>query len=157
MKVLIGMCLMAASLGAQDSTKTSPPPAANQARKPAANAGIPKDAVETSPGSYRWTDKDGKVWFYRQTPFGLRRWPAEAEEPGKAAAQKSQAAGERITAVEQGDDSVRFVESTPFGKRSWTRKKSDLDENEKRIWETQQKGAPAPAAAKTDAQKADKE
>jgi hypothetical protein len=155
MKVLIGICLMAVSLAAQDSTKASPPPAVNQAAKPAANAGIPKDAVETSPGLYRWTDKDGKVWFYRQTPFGLRRWPAEAEEPGKAAGQKSAAAAERITAVEQGD-SIRFEESTPFGKRSWVRKKSELDENEKRIWESQRKSAAAPAA-KPDARKADQE
>ncbi len=135
MKILTCMFVVAASLAAQDAAKTTTQPAAKDTKKttkpPAVNA-IPKDAVETSPGFYRWTDKDGKVWTYRRTPFGVTRWP---EQQGMYDKQNSQDSD--TTAVAEGD-SIRFERSTPFGKRIWVRKKTELNETERAIWAAQQ-------------------
>jgi hypothetical protein len=99
---------------------------------------IPKDAVQTTPGFYRWTDKDGKVWTYRRTPFGVTRWPPIRWICGRDAVDKHNAAAGRTTAVEAGD-SIRFEQATPFGKRTWVRKKTELNETERKIWDLQQK------------------
>jgi hypothetical protein len=139
------MCILSGCLAAQDSTKTTsptPPPAAKPAKKAPAATGIPKGAIETTPGFYRWTDKAGKVWTYRMTPFGVTRWPADSVDIGRGAAEKENAAGGRTTAVDQGD-SVRFEEETPFGKRTWVRKKTELSESEQKIWDLQQKNSTA--------------
>jgi len=136
MRILSCMFMMAACLGAQDTVKKTTAPAAKQTQKPPARLTVPDDAVETSPGLYRWTDKDGKVWMYRRSPFGVSRFPAE---PGDMKPQeaKEQSSAQRVTAVEEGD-SIRFEQNTPFGKRTWTRKKAELSESEKTIWEQQQ-------------------
>jgi hypothetical protein len=152
MRILICMCFWSGILAAQDTAKTSPPPAApaasaaEPAKKAPPVAGIPKGAVETSPGFYRWTDKAGKVWTYRLTPFGVRRWPAEADDPAQATADKESAGEDLITAVEQGD-SIRFEKSTPFGKRTWVRKKTELSDSEQRIWDLQRKNSTASRTA----------
>lgn len=146
MRVLVCICIAAGCLAAQDSAKTSPPPAAKAAKKAPADNGIPKDAVATSPGFYRWTDKTGKVWTLRKTPFGVSRWPADSENEGQGAAVKQSAASERTIAVEQGD-SIRFEQVTPFGKHTWVRKKSDLNESEQRIWDLQRKNSTASRTA----------
>lgn len=130
--------MAAASLAAQDSAKAPAKTPAQPAAKAPSATGIPKDAVEIEPGFYNWTDKDGKVWTYRPTPFGVRRWPAESE----ATYTKPGAAGEHTTAVEQGD-SIRFERSTPFGKRTWVRKKTELNDTEKALWASQQKNSAA--------------
>jgi hypothetical protein len=142
MRILVCMCILSGCLAAQDSTKTTSPPPAHPATKPtkkataATTTGIPKGAVETSPGFYRWTDKTGKVWTYRSTPFGVTRWPADSVDIGQGARDKENAAGGRTTAVEVGD-SIRFEQATPFGKRTWVRKKTELDETEQKIWDQQ--------------------
>jgi hypothetical protein len=46
------------------------------------------------------------------------------------------------TAVEQGD-SIRFEQTTPFGKRIWVRKKTELNEEERKIWDLQRKNSAA--------------
>jgi len=105
---LIVLLLGAASLAAADdkgSDKKSPaPPATTQ------EAGIPADAVQIAPYTYRFYDAKGKVWIYRQTPFGVSRreeLPVSPEE-----AKKSQEARDRLIdttrAVEDGD-SIRFT------------------------------------------------
>jgi hypothetical protein len=140
------MCILSGCLAAQDSAKTtSPPPppnAAKQTKKAPAVTGIPKGAIETTPGFYRWTDKAGKVWTYRLTPFGVTRWPADSVDIGQSATDKQNAAGGRTTAVEQGD-SIRFEQATPFGKRTWVRKKTELNETERKTWDLQQKNSTA--------------
>jgi hypothetical protein len=142
------MCVLPGCLAAQDSTKTSAPAPAQQTRKTAAPAplALPKDAVETEAGFYRWTDKDGKVWNYRLTPFGVRRWPEASASTGRDVTYKHDAMGERTTAVAEGD-SIRFSQATPFGKRTWVRKKTELNETERRIWDLQQKNSAASRAA----------
>ena len=146
---ILSGCLAAGCLAADDATKTTPPPAPKQVKKTPASTGIPKDAVPTTPGFYRWTDKNGKVWTYRQTPFGVTRWPADSVDAAQGVADKRTAVGERTTAVEQGD-SIRFEQATPFGKRTWVRKKTELNETEQRIWDLQKKSS-------TDSRTAEKE
>ena len=141
MRILVWMCILSGGLAAQDPAKTSPPPAAKQTRKAPAALTVPKDAVETTPGFYRWTDKDGKVWTYRPTPFGVKRWLADSDS-ARSVADKRHSADGRATAVEEGD-SIRFEQATPFGKRTWVRKKTELNETEQRIWELQQKNSTA--------------
>ena len=148
MRILTCMFMVAASLAAQDTAKTPAQPAAKEtakdtkkATKAPAMAAIPKDAVETEPGFYKWTDKDGKVWMYRRTPFGVSRWPAEPMYT-----KQQDTADQQTTAVEQGD-SIRFERSTPFGKRTWVRKKTELNETEQAIWASQQKNNAASRTA----------
>jgi hypothetical protein len=140
------MCILSGCLAAQSSTKpTTPPPAKPAAKKAPASTGIPKDAVATSPGFYRWTDANGKVWTYRRTPFGVTRWPADSVDVAQSAADKDHLS-ERTTAVEQGD-SIRFEQTTPFGKKAWVRKKSELNESEQKIWDLQHKNSTASRVA----------
>ncbi len=146
MRILVCMCILSGGLAAQDATKTTPPPAARQTQKPPAAMTIPKDAVESEPGVYRWTDKNGKVWAYRRTPFGVKRWAADSADTGRIAADKRSSAPDPTIAVEQGD-SIRFEQSTPFGKHVWVRKKTDMNESEQKIWDTQQKKAAASRVA----------
>ena len=136
MKILTCMLMVAASLAAQNTGAAPARPAApaKDAKKAPLIVDIPKDAVQTTPGFYKWTDKDGKVWMYRRTPFGVSRRPYESTYD------KHAVADERPTAVEEGD-SVRFEQSSPFGKRVWLRKKSELTDNEQAIWASQQKAS----------------
>src|SRR5579871_6461763 len=146
MKTLTCIIVMAASMAAQDPAKTPVKTPAKTAAKPAVKAApatltIPKDAVETSTGFYKWTDKDGKAWTYRRTPFGVSRWPADPAEgnqktdsaSGAAAETRLNAVDDQTTAKEVGD-SIRFERNSPFGKRSWLRKKTELNDSEQAIW-----------------------
>jgi hypothetical protein len=146
MRILVCMCILSGALAAQDTAKTSPPPAARQTGKAPAALTIPKDAIETTPGTYRWTDKDGKVWTYRRTPFGVKRWAAESADTERSAADKAHSVDMPATAVEQGD-SIRFEQTTPFGKRTWVRKKTELNEDERKIWDLQRKNSAASRTA----------
>lgn len=82
---------------------------------------LPPGAVQIDKYSWRATDKDGKTYIYRRTPFGFSKYEADAqpvEEP---------VAG--LVAVDKGE-TVEFQRKTPFGLSKWTKKKSELDENE---------------------------
>jgi hypothetical protein len=89
---------------------------------------IPKDATPVGDGSFRYVDKDGKKWIYRNTPFGV----SKSEE--RAAPQVVQT-GEDPARSEDLGDSVRFTRPTPFGPKIWTRKKTELDAYEKGIFD----------------------
>ena len=144
MKILTCLFITAASLAAQSPAKPAARPPAKAASKAPSKAAvvdvIPKDAVATATGLYRWTDKDGKVWTYRRTPFGVTRYP------GDPLPDKHDTADVQTTAREEGD-SIRFERSSPFGKRTWLRKKTELNESEQAIWATQQKNKSATHAA----------
>jgi hypothetical protein len=65
-------------------------PAAQKPATPAAKAApkaveIPAGAVETDPGTFTYTDPQGKKWIYRKTPFGVVRM----EDKGDAAASEA--------------------------------------------------------------------
>jgi hypothetical protein len=144
--LLSTLLLMGAGLlNAQSAQPTPPPakttkPAAKPAKKGPAPLTVPPDAVQVSPGLYRWTDKDGKGWMYRRTPFGVSRWQEDSEDT------KQKAIVQQTTAVEQGD-SVRFERASPFGKQTWVKKKTDLDETEQKIWARQRDNSAASRTA----------
>jgi hypothetical protein len=90
---------------------------------------IPKGAVESEPGTYRFTDAENHKWIYRKTPFGVARIP---DEPAAARA-PAQSPAEFIQAFDAGD-TVRFERPGPFGVYRWETRKSDLDETERAAW-----------------------
>ncbi len=130
---LILLLLGSASLVAADdkaSDKQAPPPPAKTRE-----AGVPVDAVEIGPHTYRYRDSKGKVWIYSQTPFGVARRedvPASPEEAKKAQEAKDRLIG-ATRAVEEGD-SIHFTRDSPFGLMEWRRKKADLNEMEQTVW-----------------------
>ena len=97
---------------------------------------IPPDAKEIEPGVYRWTDKQGKTWILRRSPFGVMKGE---EKPEKANAEaEANDPSVALKVVEEGDQ-LSFERRTPFGVSRWTKKKTELDELEQRAWEREQK------------------
>jgi hypothetical protein len=130
---LIVLLLGGASLVAADDKSSdkiaSPSPAKTQV------AGIPADAVQIAPYTYRFSDAKGTVWIYRQTPFGVSRREDVPVSPEEA--KKNQEARDRLIeatrAVEEGE-SIHFTRDSPFGPMQWTRNKADLNEIEQAVW-----------------------
>jgi hypothetical protein len=121
--------------------------------------GVPKEATEVKPGVYRYVDKEMKVWLYTKSPFGYMRSseedgakqsaePARKPNPEKTPFGESRAASNApaTKVIEQGD-SVRFERPSPFGVYRWTRKKTELNDDEKTLWEAS-RTAPAKAENK---------
>lgn len=117
--------------------KTAPAPKAASAPKVIKPLEVPKGAVETEPGTFRYTDAAGKKWVYRQTPFGVSRQEEKqaAEESVRAAAAPDPYRD--VRAAEDGD-SIRFERPGPFGVSQWKKKKSDLNEMERAVWTREQ-------------------
>ena len=132
-------------------------------------AGVPEGATEIKPGTYRFVDKDKKVWIYRKTPFGLQKSeetpaaegdrtrkpdapaaPSQQPDPDRTTTpfgeSKAPAAGLPATKVTEVGDSLRFERPSPFGVYRWTRKKTELTADEKKLWDAQQSAPPAQAA-----------
>ena len=122
--------LLAQGLFAQDKAtqeRKAPPPS-----KPAAGAAlqdIPAGAKEIEPGLYRYTDSQGKTWLMRRTPFGVGKWE---DKPGDAPAAAPAPAPAPIAVTDLGD-SYQFVRKTPFGESKWTKKKTELNDDEKAL------------------------
>ncbi len=107
-------------------------PAAKPAPAPAVEkVAVPADAVEIAPRVWRHTDKSGKTWIYRQTPFGLSK--VEDMSAGVAAGSMPAVPGPQPVEVKATDlgETIRFEKPTPMGNRVWTRKKSELSTEEK--------------------------
>jgi hypothetical protein len=92
---------------------------------------IPKDAAAGPDGSFLWTDKAGKKWAFWNTPFGVVKNPVADPAPPSAAA----AAADSLTKVVDKGDTVRFERTTPFGISGYEKQKSDLNEDERRLYE----------------------
>jgi hypothetical protein len=126
MKAAIVLCSsigLYLSIGICAAADTKPAPAAVAAGKNSAKpTEIPAGAEELAPSSYRFTDANGVRWLLRKTPFGV-------------SAVEERSAG--IVKATDNGDSVRFVQNTPFGSHSWERKKSELNESEREVWERQ--------------------
>jgi len=101
---------------------------------------LPKEAVKIEPFTYRYKDPGGKVWIYRQTPFGLVRYeePKQESRGSGSAAARPEAPPPGLKAFDEGD-SIRFERMGPFGKYTWRRKKGDLTREERLAWEAAQK------------------
>jgi hypothetical protein len=136
MKLIFAIFTAALALWASDpqATKKTSAPAAKEIKP----VEIPKGAVETEPGTFRFTDADGKKWIYRKTPWGVAR----LEDKGEALPAKTADAAESIQAIEDGDV-VRFERPGPFGVYKWTKKKSELDGIERAALERAQAVAKA--------------
>ncbi len=120
---------LAATLGlAQEpvSRKVPAKPAAKSARRSGNPEGVPADAQKISDFEWSHTDKDGKSWIYRKTPFAVAKLPDD-----RAAAAPPTAPG--MTARDLGE-SVEFSRKTPFGVATWTKKKTELDAAEEAAW-----------------------
>jgi len=125
--LLVGLASFAAAAD-QKSDKKKPTTKAQEIT-------IPADAVEIAPYTYRSTDAKGKVWIYRQTPFGISRTedkPVSSDDLKKAQDSKDQLI-QSTTAVEDGD-SIRFIRNSPFGRTEWQKKKTNLNEIEQAVW-----------------------
>lgn len=94
---------------------------------------LPAGAKQSEPGVYRYTDRDGKTWVYRKSPFGY--WK---DDDAKAIDKSGDVSD--ITAVEDGDN-VRFERPGPFGKYRWVRKKSEMNDAERKAWESRSKAS----------------
>ena len=139
MRLLFVVFVSALALSAQD-TPANPPvkKPAKAASKAAAKAApkvtdaskplpIPAEAVLGADGDYHYTDRQGKKWIYRKTPFGVAHME-DTPQPASAKAAAASAAGIKATEV---GDTVRFERQGPFGLWKWEKKKSELDEGEK--------------------------
>ena len=143
MKLLICFAALAPLLAAADPKPAAqaPAPAAKPAaRRTAPLLTVPKDAVQTKPGTWIWTDPQGKRWIYRKTPFGLSRFEAPSAEAEAAERRKLL----ELTHATEIGDSVKFERPGPFGVYTWQRKKTDLDPEEKLIWERSRAQSSAP-------------
>jgi hypothetical protein len=127
--LLLGFASLAAAEEKTSDKKSPPPPAKVQ------ESGIPADAVEIAPYTYRYRDPKGKLWIYRETPFGVSRREDQTGSPEEA--KKSKEARDRwletTSAVEEGG-SIHFTQESPFGPIEWRRKKADLNEIEQAVW-----------------------
>jgi len=127
------------SMSADDKQAADKQQAQTAAKKPTpapSATALPAGAVLTAPGTYSYTDPQGKKWIYRRTPFGVVRLD---DSPERAAAKTAAVNGAGIKATEDGD-TVHFERQGPFGLWKWDKKKSELDETEKAALRNSQDG-----------------
>jgi hypothetical protein len=137
MKILLISLAAVMTLLAQEKTAQKPAPA-----KANAAVTIPAGAVETQPGTFAYTDANGKKWIYRKTPFGIARLEDKAADAKPViSAHESPGKGFVVKATEDGDV-VHFERPSPFGPYKWNRAKSELNDEE-RGWLEQARTAKA--------------
>jgi hypothetical protein len=124
MKIVMLALIAAGLLLAQDKKAE---PRAGAAKGDAGGPTLPPGAKQVEPGLYRYTDPQGKSWMYRSTPFGLAKWE---DKPVVATPAVEPVVPVSITDL---GDSVQFERQTPFGPHKWTKKKADLNEEEKAL------------------------
>lgn len=120
----------------QDTTVPALKPMTQDQKAAAALPTVPKDAEEVGTNLYRTTDAQGKHWLYRKTPFGVSKWE---EKPGDVNGQSQQQPPPSASLIMKDlGDSVEFQRLTPFGPQKWVRKKSEMTEEERASFETQE-------------------
>jgi hypothetical protein len=128
----------------QPTVTPSAVPLTPEQKAAAALPSVPKDAKEVGPNLYRYTDAQGKSWMYRKTPFGVSKWE---EKPGEQEPRAESPASAGLSMTDLGD-SVQFQRLTPFGPQKWTRKKSEMTDDEKAAFATQESARQAVLGAK---------
>lgn len=98
-----------------------------QKATPPAPVVIPPDALQTPDGSFSYTDKDGKKWLYRRTPFGVSK-----VEDKPVVADTTE---DKLTTATEKGDTIQFERPGPFGSTKWEKKKTELNEDEKKAWD----------------------
>ena len=109
-------------------------------------AGVPANAKMVDEVTWRAVDGQGKAWMYKRTPFGMMKSP-ELSTPEQ---QKRDGVGDPLEgmSVKEDGDSLKFSRPGPFGVYTWTKKKNDLNADEKVVWERSQKAKTSTTAAK---------
>jgi hypothetical protein len=123
MKLFVAVFAMTMVLSADGAKAAEPKPSKS------GKLTVPKGAVETEPGTFHYTDAQGKKWIYRTTPFGVARLQDQPE--AKQAPAPDPTAGIKATAD---GDTIHFERPGPFGVYKWQKNKSDLDETERAVW-----------------------
>ena len=109
MKLIMLTWMAAALMLAQDKdtkpAKDSDKKQSQDAGKSAASADpvssvIPKGATEVEPNLFRYTDPQGKTWFYRRFPFGVSKWE---DKPADQVAKEEPLAGVVRVGIHGGD------------------------------------------------------
>src|SRR6266704_6579770 len=95
LKICVAIALAVGMARAEDGPAKKPDP--KKKSTPPAELTLPADAKMVEPGTYTFTDAQGKKWIYRKTPFGLARFEDKPAETPAALA------GPAITATEDGD------------------------------------------------------
>jgi hypothetical protein len=135
----IYLSVIVLSAAPAQTTKAAAKPAPAKATATAKAIEIPAGAVAAEPGSFHYTDAQGKKWIYRKTPFGIARIeePTSTDDAASKRVAAEPAAGhdryDNVSAIEDGD-TIRFERGTPFGMQKWQRKKSELTETEQAMW-----------------------
>jgi hypothetical protein len=99
---------------------------------------IPKDAVANPDGTYSYRDITGKKWIYSQTPFGI----SKVEDMRGMDGGFSTTPMEQLIKTTDNGETVKFERQTPFGPAKWEKKKSDLNDQERRLYEQQHPQTP---------------
>jgi hypothetical protein len=113
-----------------------PASTAKAAAEPKLINGIPEGAVLLDPYIWSYTDSTGKEWIYRRTPFGVSKIPRSDTEPAAGGGQGgvSPSSIPELKVVEAGEE-LQFEQNSPFGVRKWTKKKTELNSNERAAWD----------------------
>lgn len=109
-------------------------------------AGVPANAKMVDEDTWRVIDEKGKPWIYKRSPFGLMKSPELTEQEQRA----RDGVGDPLDgmSVKEDGDKLKFSRPGPFGMYTWTKKKTELDDREKAVWERTKAQKPAPATAK---------
>ena len=126
---LVAIALSASAATDKDTKKQDAKPAANN------QVTIPKDAISNGHGGYIWTDKEGRKWLFVNTPFGVSK--TAYNESAELASPPQPAKPDPTKVIDHGD-TVRFERPTPFGTKVWEKKKSELTDDERKLYEAQQ-------------------
>jgi len=148
-RLIAALTFCAAACFAQSTASTDAPPAKKKtvktakvttAPKPAPAPvaqplTIPKDATQNPDGTYAYTDKAGKKWTYSRTPFGVSK--IQDMSGAKMGSAFVTTPKEQLIHATDNGDTVKFDRQTPFGTTHWEKKKSELNDEERSIYESQ--------------------
>jgi glucose/arabinose dehydrogenase len=95
---------------------------------------IPTDATANPDGTYSYTDKAGKQWTYSKTPFGVSK--TQTAVAGSGGAMAAAPMEQTVKSTDRGD-TVLFEKPSPFGTSKWEKKKSELTDEERSIFQSQ--------------------
>lgn len=127
----LGLAAQTPAKAAKSSSGVKSKPAVKPTAKAPQAITIPKDAVLNSNGSYNWTDAQGKHWIFVRTPFGVMK---TEDNPSATPAASNAPTG--MKAYDEGDK-VRFETQTPFGVIKREKNKSELTDEERALFNSQ--------------------
>ena len=147
MKTTILFLTLIAGMGmAQDQAAPPPAKAITTKKKAAAKKStetpapqfltVPADATQNPDGTYSYTDKAGKKWNYWKSPFGVMRSEVKPGAPALDAKAAAPSPFQYTSSTDKGD-TVRFERQTPFGPVGYDRKKSEMSDEERSLFELQ--------------------